>query len=420
MREAKNTARAVVRIGYDGRVHKTFRAAAAEERFDNEVRVLRYLEEKQCDFVPRLLDSNRESLTITTSNCGARVEQLSQERIDQLFLELESYGVRHDDPYLRNITYRASDGRFCIIDFEFATILDETSESSGSSPNVKTTGVNPGSNQQMHVRWSAMTDRGRFRPNNEDAFLAIAFDLLELHYLGRQGEVQTNRMDFVFAVSDGMGGERSGEFASRFAIENITRLLPRRFLFSPAHYQSGFRQILSELIDLTHRQLTQLGRSYEEGRRMGATLSLVWLVGDWLYYAHIGDSRIYHLPASGGMNQLTEDHTHVGWLRRQGQINERQARTHPRRNMLAQALGAEQQFLCPQLGAMRLERGDAVLLCTDGLNEGLWDRALEEAARRALASDNLDGSADRLVREAVLECGRDNATAVLVQRLAET
>ena len=125
MQEAKNTARALVRIGYDGSVHKFFRATGARERFENELRVLKYLERRDCAFVPRVLGYDREKLELVTSNCGARVEQISEPRLKELFVELESYGVRHDDPYLRNVTYRATDGRFCIIDFEFATILDD-------------------------------------------------------------------------------------------------------------------------------------------------------------------------------------------------------------------------------------------------------------------------------------------------------
>ena len=125
MHEVKDTARAVVRIGYDGRVHKTFRGHFARERFEHEVRVLRYLEARGCDFVPRVLESDPEALKIVTTNCGQRVDQLNAERQAELFAELERYGVRHEDRELRNITYRISDGRFCIIDFEFATILDD-------------------------------------------------------------------------------------------------------------------------------------------------------------------------------------------------------------------------------------------------------------------------------------------------------
>ena len=124
MREIKDTVRSLVRIGYDGRVFKTFRGHLARERFENEVRVLRYLEAKGCSFVPRLLEIDEAELKITTTSCGARVEHLSNLRRIELFAELEAFGVRHDDPAQRNVTYRASDGRFCLIDFEFATLLE--------------------------------------------------------------------------------------------------------------------------------------------------------------------------------------------------------------------------------------------------------------------------------------------------------
>ncbi len=125
MQEMKNTARATVRIGFDGRVHKTFRGHMARERFEHEVRVLKYLESRGCTFVPQLLEVDPESMRIVTTNCGGRVDQLQPERQKAIFAELEGFGVRHEDRELRNITYRISDGRFCVIDFEFATILDD-------------------------------------------------------------------------------------------------------------------------------------------------------------------------------------------------------------------------------------------------------------------------------------------------------
>lgn len=123
MIEVKDTLRATVRLSYDGRVYKTFRGPKAEERFANEVKILRFLETRNCPFVPRLLEADPAQLRIVTSNCGQRVEHLDEERAREIFAELEPYGVRHDDAEVRNITYRQSDGRFCIIDFEFATIL---------------------------------------------------------------------------------------------------------------------------------------------------------------------------------------------------------------------------------------------------------------------------------------------------------
>ncbi len=121
----KDTQRATVRVSYDGKVYKTFRGPQAKERFANEVKVLRYLDSRNCPFVPRLIEVDPDQLSIVTTSAGARVQHLDQARADELFAELERYGVRHEDADVRNVTYRQSDGRFCLIDFEFATILDE-------------------------------------------------------------------------------------------------------------------------------------------------------------------------------------------------------------------------------------------------------------------------------------------------------
>lgn len=124
MQPVKDTQRALVRIGYDGRVHKTFRGPMARERFENEVRMLRFLEERGCNFVPRLLELDEQNLYMVTTNCGARVDRLSDERMRELYDELRTYGVEHGDPFSRNITYRNQDGRFCVIDFEYATLVE--------------------------------------------------------------------------------------------------------------------------------------------------------------------------------------------------------------------------------------------------------------------------------------------------------
>ena len=134
MRDVKDTLRALVRIAYDGRVYKTFRGPKAEERFANEVKVLRHLEARGCPFVPRLLESVPAQLRIVTTNCGSRVEHLDEPRMREIYAELHPYGVRHDDADMRNITYRQSDGCFCIIDFEFATILPGFENTNDASP----------------------------------------------------------------------------------------------------------------------------------------------------------------------------------------------------------------------------------------------------------------------------------------------
>lgn len=121
--DIKDSAVAKVRVGFDGKVHKWYRGPLAKERFENEARVLHYLEEQGCEFVPKVLEKNADNLYLVTSNCGARVEKLSDEKQEALFSELEDYGVKHNDQALRNITYSSKLGRFCLIDFEFATIL---------------------------------------------------------------------------------------------------------------------------------------------------------------------------------------------------------------------------------------------------------------------------------------------------------
>jgi hypothetical protein len=123
MLQVKDTLRATVQVSFDGRVYKTYHGADAAARFNKEVEVLRHLEARGCGFVPRLLEADAGKMRIATSNCGTRVEHLDAERTRELFAELESYGVRHDDPDMRNVTYRQSDGRFCVGDFELATIL---------------------------------------------------------------------------------------------------------------------------------------------------------------------------------------------------------------------------------------------------------------------------------------------------------
>jgi len=123
--KVKDTLRSTVNLTFDGRVIKTYHGPNARERFDNEIRVLRYLESRGCNFVPRLLEADAEELRIVTTSCGARVDRIDDQRLAELFSELEQYGVRHDDRDPRNVTYRQSDGRFCLVDFELATILPE-------------------------------------------------------------------------------------------------------------------------------------------------------------------------------------------------------------------------------------------------------------------------------------------------------
>jgi serine/threonine protein phosphatase PrpC len=263
------------------------------------------------------------------------------------------------------------------------------------------------------LRWSGLSDVGRFRKNNEDAFLALTFDARELRYLGKIGEGSLDLGDYVFAVSDGMGGAKSGEFASKIAVEQITKLLPRSFPLSTQRVEAGLTDVVRELFDRIHQNMTQLSRYYDECAGMGATLSLCWIMPEWIYFGHIGDSRIYFLPKNGPMIQVTHDHSYVGMLQRSGKINERQARTHPQRHVIHQVLGGKMIKIDPQIGRIGWEPGDRLLICSDGLVDGLWDRRMEELARLEGPDGTLNTVA--MVREAVTDSGRDNTTALLIE-----
>jgi protein phosphatase len=286
--------------------------------------------------------------------------------------------------------------------------------SPSGSPTASTPPAPAPSPTPGRLRWSGLTHVGRYRPNNEDAFLALNFDGHDLRYLGKTGEASLTGTDFVFAVSDGMGGAKSGEFASRITVDRVARLLPRGFRLSATGLSSGFQDILAELFADIHADLLKLGDSYEECAGMGCTLSLCWFTPEWAYFGHIGDSRIYFLSADGGLTQVTHDHTYVGKLRRAGKLNEREQRTDPRRNALQQALGAGNQFIEPQIGAVGHRPGDRFLLCSDGLVDGLWDRQIEELVRTTAAGESI---AKKLVDTAVENSGRDNTTAVVVELL---
>jgi protein phosphatase len=208
-----------------------------------------------------------------------------------------------------------------------------------------------------------------------------------------------------------MGGAKAGEFASNIAVEKITKLLPRAFRkFADDEHRTA--EILTVLYGQVHRALTYLGGSYSEIEGMQTTMSLAWFTPGKMFFGHIGDSRIYHLPAKKGrLTQLTADDTHVGWLFRTGKINEREARTHLRRNVLQKALGGANQFVTPQTGAVNFQRGDIFLLCSDGLTDGLYDLGLVDILRKHPG----DEAAQKLVDASVRNSGRDNTTALVVR-----
>jgi tRNA A-37 threonylcarbamoyl transferase component Bud32 len=123
MLEMKKSQRSRVVNRFDGRVVKFYHGPKARERFVNEVRVLRWLNDSECPFVPTLLEIDRQSLSIIIEYMGQSVEHLSESRCQEVFDQLLDYGVRHDDPAPRNVLYDPRTAQFAVIDFEFASIV---------------------------------------------------------------------------------------------------------------------------------------------------------------------------------------------------------------------------------------------------------------------------------------------------------
>lgn len=254
--------------------------------------------------------------------------------------------------------------------------------------------------------------RGLKRENNEDAYLVLP-------------EKQ------VFLVADGVGGNNSGEIASGLAVKFIREFLEQRW-DSFAEKGNGadrreedavhdlFLQCLSE----TNRQLFSSAREREENAGMATTAVVCCVRGGTAYFYNVGDSRAY-LFRGGVLRQITEDHSLINKLVREGKLSREQGRQHPDRNVITRALGAEpvlraDPFLLP------LEKGDKVILCTDGLHGELEDREIEEIMkglsrkRKSPAGAPAGGgelfpAVEALTEAANRKGGRDNITVIYLE-----
>lgn len=275
------------------------------------------------------------------------------------------------------------------------------------------------SEERKILKWSAHTEVGRFRSNNEDSFLALQVNGEGVFRLGKWGEAEIGTSDFVFAVSDGMGGANAGEYASHLVAEQMTQLFPKVFQTQVQGMTVYFQDVLNELVTNVHSSLSDMGECYSELEGMGATLSLCWVRSDRLYFAHVGDSRIYHLSKTGSFNQLSKDHTHIAWLKEKGEISDYEARNDPRRNILHQVIGGKTQRLNPQFGELVFESKDRLLICSDGLIEGLMDSALKRMLNfsNPIYEVQSEGVAQAMVDESVREDGKDNTTALCFEVL---
>jgi protein phosphatase len=223
------------------------------------------------------------------------------------------------------------------------------------------------------------TDTGRQRRENEDSAFVQAP---------------------VFVVADGMGGAQAGEVASRIATDTFEHGLPDGSGSSEERLADLVRDANQQIY---HRSRSELGR---EG--MGTTLTAAYLDASRLAIAHVGDSRAY-LFRDGELTRLTQDHSLVDELVRQGKLTEEQAAEHPQRSIITRALGPEPD-VDVDTWTYPVHGGDVVLLCSDGLTSMVSEERIKEILQ---SSSSLDEAGNRLIDEANEAGGRDNITVVL-------
>jgi protein phosphatase len=242
-----------------------------------------------------------------------------------------------------------------------------------------------------------LSDVGQKRSQNEDFCLICAPE--------KRKEGVSN--EYLFAVADGMGGVKGGEFASRAAVETIAE----------EYYASAGDNVPSKLqhaVSVANERVYEEAQGRPEYRGMGTTVSVLVVRGDAAYIAQVGDSRIYLLRGHNKLAQLTEDHSLVAEQVRSGYLSEEEARNHSLKNLITRAVGT-QPAIQPDLFSLQLALGDSILLCSDGLSNMVADEDIGRAMRR----ENLEAAAQTLVRQALDAGGPDNIT-VAALRIVKT
>ena len=263
----------------------------------------------------------------------------------------------------------------------------------------------------MQIDYAAITHPGRIRKNNEDAYLLSALDGDEPVINEGDRGFELGHAGFLVAVADGMGGAASGEIASR---EGLAALNLHLYLNwgQTAGPEGPERRIVSALTGGSQAASTAVLRyadTERASRGMGSTLTAMLLWDRWAYVAQVGDSRAY-LLRDGQLHQLTTDQTLVHELISQGALTPEEAKTHPQRNMITQALGSTHPLRIP-VSKLELCRGDRILCCSDGLHGEVPDERIREILREPLPPRRL---LEALVDAANAHGGRDNITGVLL------
>jgi PPM family protein phosphatase len=244
------------------------------------------------------------------------------------------------------------------------------------------------------IELAGLSDVGCLRPNNEDSFA----------YWEPARSEQFKQTGRLVIVADGMGGHEGGQQASRIAVETVKEVYSDGSVDNP-------RDRLLAGLHAAHQHILLYGQKHPLLQGLGTTCTAFALVGKALYFAHIGDSRLYLLRDSK-IQRLTHDHSYVGRLMDHGIIGTAEAAVHPHRNILLKALGvgAEIEPDSPEQ-PVALQNADILLLCTDGL----WSVVSEDEMRGIVVSGTLSQACQALVDKAKEQGGPDNITVQLVR-----
>ncbi len=237
-----------------------------------------------------------------------------------------------------------------------------------------------------------ISDVGKKRKNNEDAYLIERVDIFE------NGQ---RRLFYVLAVADGMGGHAAGEVASGMVVE--------RFTAAPLTYLAGKLNGVDKIIEFVNRKVHQ--RSQEMGKKMGTTLVAAIIEGHRGYVFNVGDSRAY-LFRNDVLKRLTKDHSVVQEMLDKKLITEEEAMTHPKRNVITMAVGTKDN-VNPDMYPVDFMEGDILLMCTDGVHDLLTDEEIADIIRKN--RDNLARIGKGIVNAANDKGGKDNITVVLAE-----
>jgi len=238
------------------------------------------------------------------------------------------------------------------------------------------------------------TDRGKTRARNEDAFAVAPL-------IGRDG--------LLLVVADGLGGAHGGEVASRIAVDVMVEELARRQLAA----DRTLRLALRRAVELASQALDETARARPELSHFGTTLTAALVAWPEMWIAHVGDSRAY-LWRGGRLERLTRDHTMAERLREEGLVSRRQ-KIPSWESVLWNALGPSGEEAQLEERHERLEPGDRLLLCSDGLTRHLHDDELGKRLAQRTSSHEL---CDELVAAANRAGGEDNVTAVVARAAA--